>query len=140
MYDNSREKLICDFYNESVFREEILHDRKTFYENVTHATNDVTKKRIHVIEEKLIERKVEIKSASIERRDDFVEYAMKNQLIACGEMKKIVNFFNDKLWPREKMEEFQSKLQKTKETDEDFRAIQNKAAKYEARKRNSSVS
>ncbi|CAO1314890.1 unnamed protein product [Diamesa tonsa] len=33
MYDSSRDKLICDFYNESVFREKILHDRKTFYEN-----------------------------------------------------------------------------------------------------------
>ena len=131
MYDSSRDKLICDFYNESVFREKILHDRKTFYENVMHGTNDVTKLKINVIEEKLIERKVEIESASIERRDDEVENARKIQAIACVEMKKIVNFFNDKLWPKERMDEFQSKLQKNKETDEDFRVIERQAAQYE---------
>ncbi|CAO1372113.1 unnamed protein product [Diamesa serratosioi] len=131
MYDSSRNKLICDFYNENVFREEIFYERKTFYENVMHATNEETKMKIHDFEENLINRKVEIESASIEKRDDFVENAMKNQLIACGEIKKIVNFFNYKLWPKERMEEFQNKLQKTSQTDEDFRIIQSKAVKYE---------
>lgn len=133
MYDGSRDKLVCDFYNESVLREKILYERKTFYENVMHATNDDTKMKIHIIEEKLIERKVEIESASIERRDDYVENAMKNQSICCREMKKIVHFFNHKLWPHERMEEFQSKLLKTNETDEDFRVIQNEALKCEVR-------
>lgn len=135
MYDSARDKLIFDFYNENVFREEILYNRKTFYENVMHATNDVTKKEIYEIEEKLINRRVEIESASIEKRDDFVENARKTQLIACGEMKKIVNFFNHKLWPKERMEEYQSKLQKTNETDKDFRIIQNNIVKYEVKKR-----
>lgn len=133
MYDSSRDKIICDFYNESVFREKILHDRKTFYENVMHATNNVTKHKIHDINEKLIERQVEIESASIERRDDFVENAMKNQAIACVEMKNIVKFFNNKLWPKERMDEFQSKLQKTNETDEEFRVIESQAVEYEVR-------
>lgn len=131
MYDNSRDKLISDFYDESVFREEIHYERKTFYENVMYATNDVTKMKIHIVEEKHIEIKVEIESASIERRDEYVENAMKNQSICCGEMKKIVHFFNHKLWPRERMEEFQSKLQKTNEADEDFRVIQNEVVKCE---------
>lgn len=102
MFELERERLIADFYNENLWRENIFRDRKTYFENLMHAMVTQFKGRLTGNDEKLIERRYEIESWSIEKRDQLMEHASRIKALSCQEIKGI----NTKKWPRAKFKEF----------------------------------
>jgi hypothetical protein len=119
LYEHERDRLVASFYEASVNQERIQHERKTYYENFAHASVSLMKSRLNAVDEKLTERKVEIESWSVERRDLLADDKTRLELIACREIKSILKLFTQKLWPEERLEEYGKILEKEDRVNEE---------------------
>lgn len=113
LYENEREHLISDFFKEENFRDSVHHHRSDYYGNFVNAAVSLTKCRLLEAKEKFIDRKFEIEAASVVDRENAAERAKKRQVIACAEIRSLVNFFNKTLWPKERLEKYQASMKKT---------------------------
>lgn len=117
MYESDRKELIAYFYEEGLARQALLQQRKLGYENFAHALVSLTKSRIQNSLELFIERNVETEAASIVRRGEFPTQAKKRVSIACWEIRNLVNLFNNQMWPKNRVDEYQNTLKKSVEVD-----------------------
>lgn len=113
IYEIDREKLVADFFKEAFNRDCLLNERKVSFENYAHATVSLTKSRLYDLNKNFGERKVEIESSSVVIRDFDKERIMKREAIACSEIRNLVNIFNNKLWPKNRYQQYQEALKKT---------------------------
>lgn len=73
-----------------------------------------------------IERKVEVESASAVQLEDDMTLSMKQQAIACKEIRKLVKCFNQELWPKDRLKQYQQSLKKTEDSDKDIEDVNKK--------------
>lgn len=114
MYEDERDRLVVDFYDSSVIHERAHHERKTYYENYAHANVSFLKLRQKLFNEALTSRRVEIESWSVEHCDWLMDEKVRREKKACQEIKKILKLFTRKLWPKNRLEDYE----KTKNREE----------------------
>lgn len=123
MYEDERDRLVESFYDASVNQERILHERRIYYENLANASVSLMKSRLNSINENLINRKVEIESWSVEHRDRFMDEKIRLEENACLEIKSILKLFTQKLWPKERLEEYQKMMGKENRVNDEIEKI-----------------
>lgn len=116
-YETERKHLISVFCCEAYDREMIHYQRQVYYENFEHATVSLTKCRMGKNSEAFSSRKVEIESASVVRREDLYDLSNTCELIACSNIRKLVNLFNNQLWPKSRFDEYKTTLEKSLKVD-----------------------
>lgn len=117
MYDIEREKLINDFYVEVFNRDKLHHGRKVYYENLAHAEVTMLKCRLKNLDEKFIDKKFDIAAESVVKSDDHLIKVKKVEAAACAEIRNLANVFNNQLWPKNRLSQYQKTLQKSIEVD-----------------------
>lgn len=117
MYDIEREKLINDFYVEVFNRDKLHHGCKVYYENLAHADVSLLKCRLKNLDEKFIDKKFDIAAESVVKSDDHLITVKKVEAAACAEIRNLVNIFNNQLWPKNRLSQYQKTLQKSIEVD-----------------------
>lgn len=117
MYRNDCDRLISEFFKEAAFRDSVYQHRKEFYGNYANAAVSLLKCRLSKNKEQFLDRIVEVESASVVQRGDYMEKAMEREAIAGFQIRNFMTVFN-KSWPRERLDHYHVTLTKTSIDDE----------------------
>jgi hypothetical protein len=123
MYEEQRDRLVADFYESNVVQERIFHERKCHYENLTHANSSLIKQRLNVWNEKLTNSQIQIESWSFIERENLSNEKVKRENLACREIKNILKLFTRKLWPKDRLEEYQRVFRKEFQVNDEYRKV-----------------
>lgn len=105
LYETNRERLIADFFDESMNRETTLHHNKIYYENNAHVVSSLTQSRLKNRKENGLNRCADIAAWSFEVKENFAAKKSKFDEKICEEIFKIFNNFVA-FWPKSRLSNY----------------------------------
>lgn len=114
MYETERKQLVSRFYED---RGSLQSRRIVYYENYAHAAVSFEKYKIYRMGEAFSHCEMGLTSACDAKLENMDDKAKTRETAACWEIKKLVNLFNNFLWPKDRLKKYQSCLKDSLEAD-----------------------
>lgn len=123
MYEYERDQLVADFYESNITKERIFYERKYYYENLAHVNSSLINDRLNMWNEKLINRQIDIESLSFIKREKNSQEKIERENLACDEIKSILKLFNQSLWPKQRLDDYQKVFVKEIQVNDEYEKV-----------------